>query len=264
MLLNIRLLNPDDLVAEAKGVSLFLSVTAGGNRVEEVDIVVDVASTERVDYDGEGNPVVVIDELRPGQIVITASKEGFEDGVLEIDVPETPGTPEPDEPPEPTPAEPELPVGENAAVVMFAEALRMGFTYKTLDREALNQITSGLSALEAFVMGEVDEAAKAAAQEIIDLVSPQIHYLEEKVQATEHMAAEVEAARTDARSAKDEVSRLVPVVEAAKDKADVAFVKATAAENAVGDISARDEQQLNSAVEEAVKSAMGKKKLLFL
>ncbi|MCK5233693.1 MAG: hypothetical protein KAJ91_02640 [Candidatus Aenigmarchaeota archaeon] len=255
--LNIRYLTEEEPVA-GRSASLLLSITAEGNSIEDVDVLVDVESTGRVEYDDDGNPVVVIDEVQPGVIKITVSKDGFEDGTIEIPVLE----PE-DEPPIPTP-EPDLPVGADSAVIQFAEALRMGFTYRSLDRAALNQITSGLSALGQFIMGEADDAAKAQAQEVLDIVGPEISNLEAHVQKNESTEAEVAAARTDARKAQDEVSRLIPLFEETKDKATVAFDKSFSAEETANRIVGQTDEDIQRAADKAVKKAMGKKKLIFI
>lgn len=266
--LNIRPLNVENLVP-GSNVSLNLQITAEGNLVGLADITVDTEFEGSVDYDGEGNPVVTFDEIKPGLIVVTASKEGFEDGLLEIQVPEAepvsesePGvlkalfgsddevpepapeeTPEeeppgaPSEEPEPTPVSgPELPVGDDAAVVTFAESLKIGIVLQNLDEGLLNNIISGLSALETFVASAADGAAKTAAREIISLVTPQIPELERKVREAEELNHKV-----------NDISERVTVVE-----------------DTLDNITGQTEEDLQNAAEDAVKKAMSKKKLLFL
>lgn len=101
--IEIVLLNEGDLVAGAKDVTLHLAITAGGNHVDGADVTVQGDSVGIV---GEGATEyeVTFDEVKSGPIGIKASKIGFEDGELRLEVPEPekPSEPEPAPGPEPS------------------------------------------------------------------------------------------------------------------------------------------------------------------
>lgn len=189
MQLNIRCLNEESLVAGQK-ITAVLEITAGGNLV---DANITVEGTEGIVGEFEGSPTVTFEELEPGEIVIKASKEGYEDGELTIQVPEPEEPPEPElpeEPPEEPPEDepPEIPEPDETPEsstpicdnIFFGGQIGLAKTQETLnaikaeiwdleistDPIAEDKVVAGRKAialLEAHLQEEADKAAEIAA-----------------------------------------------------------------------------------------------------
>ena len=230
--LNIVLQNPESIVAGKDVVALF-KIFAGGNLVGFADISVDTDSTGSVEYDGDGNPMVTIDEVEPGSIEVTASKEGYEEGILKIPVPEAepedeppeeepeeepPEIPEPDEPQE-EPEEPRTPICD---ALFFG-----GQTGLSKDQRTLNAIKAEVFDLEnsSDPLAEEKLAAGREAATLLEAHLQEKADRDEKIRSADEKAKEANAKGDNALEQVEILrARLEAVLEGIKGEGGVYFI----------------------------------------